>query len=270
MVLGHAFAGLYGLALGSFWNVAIGRLPEGRSLWPRSRCPHCDAPVTAADNVPIASWLLLRGSCRSCGGPISPRYPLVELLGGLLGILLFRTLVPDLLHLDAAHLVAWVVQFTFVTLVAIGAYVDLRHRILPDEVTIYAAPLGILGAVATTWAGYEGFLALSWKQSVLGSLIWPSLFGFAALIGSLWADREVLGRGDIKLMALYGSFLGPLGAFVAVMWGSILGTVVGVAYLVVKRRRPMLPFGPPLAVGALLYLFFGEPFVDLMFPHWRL
>ena len=85
LVLGHTFAALYGVVLGSFWNVAIGRLPEGRSLWPRSRCPHCDTAIGAVDNVPVLSWLLLRGRCRACDGPISPRYPLVELLGGLLG-----------------------------------------------------------------------------------------------------------------------------------------------------------------------------------------
>lgn len=270
MVLGHFFAGLYGLVLGSFWNVAIGRLPEGRSLWPRSACPHCDAPVAAVDNVPVLSWLLLRGKCRSCSGPISPRYPLIEVLGGLLGVLLFRSLMPDLLQLDLPHIVAWGVQFTFLTLLAIGAFVDVRHRILPDEVTIYAAPLGIVGALLYDWVGYDGWLSVTWQQAVVGALIWPAVFGLAALVGSLWAGREVLGRGDVKLMALYGAFLGPLGAFVAVMWGSILGTMAGITYLIVKRRRPLLPFGPPLAVGALLFLFFGEPFVEVMFPHWRL
>jgi leader peptidase (prepilin peptidase)/N-methyltransferase len=270
MVLGHVFSGLYGLVLGSFWNVAIARLPEGRSLWPRSRCPHCDAPVAARDNVPVLSWLLLRGRCRSCSSPISPRYPLIELLGSLLGVLLFRSLVPDASFLDPAHLVAWVVQFTFLSLLVIGAYVDLRHRILPDEVTLFAAPLGFLGALATEWIGYDGWMAVHWKQAVLGALVWPSVFGLGAFIGALWMGREILGRGDVKLMAMYGAFLGPLGTLVAVTWGSIIGSVVGIVYLLWKRRRPALPFGPPLAMGAVLLLFYGKPFVDLMFPNLRL
>jgi len=198
------------------------------------------------------------------------RQPLTELLGGLLGVLLFRTLIPDAVSLDAAHLTAWVVQFSFISLVTIGAYVDLRHRILPDEVTLYAAPLGILGAVAYDLVGYSGWLSITWRQAVIGSLVWPMLFGATAWFGALWADRPVLGRGDIKLMALYGAFLGPLGSFIAVMWGSIIGTVVGILYLLWMRRRPVLPFGPPLAIGALLFLFAGQPFVQIMFPHWRL
>ena len=270
MVLGHVFAGLYGLVLGSFWNVAIARLPEGRSLWPRSRCPHCGAAIAARDNIPVLSWLLLRGRCRSCGAPISPRYPLVELLGGLLGVLLFRTLVPDAAQLTPAHLVAWVVQFTFLSLLVIGAYIDLRHRILPDEVTLFAAPLGILGALAYQWIGYDGWLSPSWQQAALGALVWPAVFGLGALVGYLWMGREVLGRGDVKLMALYGAFLGPVGTLVAVTWGSILGSIVGIVYLLWMRRRPLLPFGPPLAAGASLFLFYGQPFVELMFPRLRL
>jgi leader peptidase (prepilin peptidase) / N-methyltransferase len=266
MLLAQGFATLYGLVIGSFWNVAIARLPEDRSLWPRSACPQCGAAITAADNVPVLSWLWLRGKCRSCATPISPKYPLVELLGGLLGLLLFRALVPSFSQLDLANLSAWVVQFTFLTLVVIGAFVDLRHRILPDEVTIYAMPFGILGAAWLEYVGYDGWLSVGWRQAVIAALVWPLLFWLVALFGRLWADFDVLGFGDVKLMAMFGAFLGPVGTFVAVMWGSILGAAIGIVALVIMRRRAALPFGPPLAIGAIAVVFYGQNFAELMFP----
>lgn len=268
MGLAQGFAGLYGLVIGSFWNVAIARLPEDQSLWPRSACPHCGGAIAAFDNLPILSWLLLRGACRKCGSPISGRYPLVELLGGLLGWLLFRGLVPSMAELDAAHLSAWVVQFAFLSLLVVGSYVDLRHRILPDEVTIYAAPLGIAAALWLQFVGYDGWLAITWQQAVLGAALWGSIFWLGALVGRLWAGFEVLGYGDIKLMVLFGAFLGPVGTLAAAMLGSILGSAMGIAALLWTRRRTALPFGPPLAVGAAWVVLYGEAFVELMFPRW--
>ena len=267
LLLAYTFAALYGVVLGSFWNVAIHRLPDGHSLWPRSACPRCGAAVAARDNVPIVSYVLLRGACRDCKAPISARYPLVEVLGGLLGVLVLRNLGPTL---DLAHAAAWVVQFGFVGLLVVGAFVDLRHRILPDEVTIYATPFGIAGAWLLGAVGYDGWLSHTWQQAVLGACVWMGLFWLVAWVGRISSGGDVLGYGDVKLVGLFGAFLGPLGAFVAVMWGSILGSIVGIVALLVSQRRVALPFGPQLAIGALLFLFLGEPFVDLMFPQWGL
>ena len=267
---GQGFAALYGVVLGSFWNVAISRLPDDLSLWPRSACPRCGAAIAAHDNIPLLSWLWLRGGCRHCGGPISLRYPLIELLGALLGWWLFRALIPTLGQLDVPHLAAWVVQFGLLSLLVVGSMVDIRHRILPDQVTIYAAPFGILGAFVLGWLGYDGWIHPSVSEAVLGACVWPLVFWLGAFIGRLWAGMDVLGWGDVKLVALLGAFLGPLGAFVAIMVGSILGSIFGIVAQLVMRRRLMLPFGPPLSVGAVWFVFFGESFVDLMFPMWGL
>jgi len=267
---GHVFAALYGLVVGSFWNVAIARLPHHQSLWPRSRCPSCATPIAATDNVPVLSWLLLRGRCRHCDTRISAAYPLTELLGGLLAVLLFRRLVPEAAALDGAAVAAWVVYMVFFTLLVVGSYVDLRYKILPDELTSYAVPLGV-GAVALLQVlGFEGFPHTSLRQAVVGCAVWGLAFAFMAWFGELWTDQVVLGWGDVKLVAMMGSFLGPLHTFVAIMWGSILGSIVGIVLLISLRRRLPYAMGPPLAVGAIGYVLWGEPFVDTMFPQWEL
>jgi leader peptidase (prepilin peptidase)/N-methyltransferase len=194
----------------------------------------------------------------------------VELLGGLLGWLLFRALVPDIWHLDLAHLAAWVVYFVLFSLLVIGSYVDLRHRILPDQVTSYAVPLGLLGVGVLDLVGFDGFPDTHVRGAVLGCALWGGSAAGLAAFGRLWQGQEVLGWGDVKLAAMLGSFFGPLHTFVVVMWGSILGSVVGLVLLLVYRRRLYYAFGPPLAVGAISYVLFGEPFVQLFFPQWGL
>lgn len=266
----QGFAVLYGLVIGSFWNVAIARMPADQSLWPRSRCPRCGAPVRAVDNVPVLAWFRLRGQCRDCAAPIPASYPLTEALGGLLGWLLFRTLVPDLDHLDAAHLTAWVVYFGFFSLLVIGAYVDLRHRILPDQVTSYAVPFGIAGAALLAWLGFDGFPHTDARGAVLGTAIYGGGGALLALLGMLIYRREALGWGDVKLFAMLGAFLGPVHAFAAIMWGSLLGSVLGIAATLAARRRVYSAFGPPLAIGAIGYVLYGEPFARLFLPQWVL
>jgi leader peptidase (prepilin peptidase)/N-methyltransferase len=157
-----------------------------------------------------------------------------------------------------------------VSLLVIGAMVDVRHRILPDEVTIYAAPLGIAGAWLLGWLGYDGWLSITWQQAAVGACVWPLIFWFGAFLGRVWSGMEVLGYGDVKLVGVFGAFLGPVGAFVAIMTGSIIGSIIGIIALLLTRRRDALPFGPPLALGALWVVFFGESFVALMFPQWGL
>jgi len=266
----QGFAILYGLVIGSFWNVAIARMPDDQSLWPRSRCPGCGSAIAASDNVPVLSWLWLRGRCRSCGMAISPSYPLIEVLGGLLGWLLFRALVPDATFLDGPHVTAWVVYFVFFSCLVIGSFVDLRHRILPDQVTSYAVPLGLLGVAVLQWVGFDGFPHTTVRGAVIGAAFWGLSAAGVAGLGQLWQGQEVLGWGDVKLAAMLGSFLGPLHTFIAVMWGSTLGSIVGVALLIALRRRLYYAFGPPLAVGAMAYVLFGEPFAYTLFPQWNL
>lgn len=266
-LIGQAFATAYGLAIGSFLAVCIVRLPEDRSLLVSSACPRCGARVRWRDNVPVLSWFLLRGRCRDCGTPISPLYPLVEALGGTLGWLLYRRLMPTVDQIDAVHGLAWVVWFGFLGLLVVAAAVDVRHRIIPDQVSSYAVPFGLIGAAALEWAGFEGWLAVGWRSAVLGAAGWGGLFAVFALVGRYVARQEVLGWGDVKLAAMLGAFLGLFpGTFVTVLVGSLFGAVVGIAVTVLARRRVWLPYGPPLALAAALWVLWGDALIATFFP----
>ena len=262
LILGQAFAIVYGLVIGSFLAVCILRLPEDRSLLVPSACPRCGARVRWFDNVPVVSWLVLRGRCRSCGTAISPFYPMVELLTGLLAWLAFRSLVHGVADLDAMHAAAWVVRFGFLCLLVVTTFVDVRHRIIPDQTSIYAVPFGIAGAACLDLLGFPG--AITWQQALFGAAFW----GGAAAVFSwmVWFVTRVdaLGWGDVKLIAMLGSFLGILpGTFVVLFWGSLLGSAVGIAVVLAVRRRVWLPFGPPLALAAAMYvLFAADPYAE--------
>jgi leader peptidase (prepilin peptidase)/N-methyltransferase len=266
LVIGQAFAIVYGLVIGSFLAVCIVRLPEDRSLLVPSACPRCSARVRWSDNVPIVSWFLLRRQCRSCGAPIPPLYPLVELMGGLLGWVLFRRVFTEPEHLDAVHAAAWAVELVFLSMLVVAAATDIRHRIIPDETSIYAVPVGIAAHGLLQWLGWDGWLALDWRQAVVGAAIWGGFFAFVAWSTKFVTGRVALGWGDVKLAAMLGAFLGPYGAFLVVMFGSLIGAAVGIVATLVARRRVYLPYGPPLAVAATLYVLWGELLLQALFP----
>jgi leader peptidase (prepilin peptidase)/N-methyltransferase len=246
-----AFASLLGLVIGSFLNVVIWRVPRGESVVrPPSACPSCGTEITARDNIPVLSWYLLRGKCRSCGEPISARYPLVEALTGLVFALLA-------LRFDAtAQLPA------YLYLGAIGvalAFIDLDTKRLPDKLTLpsYAVALVLL-AIAAGVDGTWGFLL----RAVLGGLA-LGLFYFV-----LWfIYPSGMGFGDVKFAGVLGIYLGwiswatvALGGFA----GFLLGGVVGAVLLVTKRatRKTGVPFGPFMIVGALVAILWGQPVID--------
>ncbi len=267
LVLGQTFATIYGLVVGSFLAVCIVRLPEDRSLLVPSACPRCGTRVRWRDNVPVLSWLLLRGRCRDCGTPISPLYPTVEALGGTLGWLLFRRLMPTADLVDGAHVLAWVVWFVFLAMLVVAAAVDVRHRIIPDQVSSFAVPVGVAGAVALELVGFEGWLGVGWRSAVLGAAIWGAVFAGFAVVGRFVARQDVLGWGDVKLAAMLGSFLGIFpGTFLTVLFGSLLGAVVGIVGTLVARRRVWMPFGPPLAVAAAGWVLWGDVLLQALFP----
>lgn len=268
-----AWSVLLGMVLGSFWNVAIARWPEDRSVVaPRSHCPSCNAPIAATDNIPVLSWLLLRGRCRSCGWSIPVVYPLVEVLGGLLGFLTFRRFVPDVAAIDTPHLAAAALYFVFVSCMVIAAYVDLRHQIIPDEVSIYAVPVGLVGVFVLERLGYDGWMAMEWRQSVLGALAGGLSMGSIAAAAFFVTGREALGRGDVKLFALIGAFTGVHPSLFAILLGtSLTMSLFGLIVLVVRQRRSYLPLGPALAGFTLLYLFYADVLLRRFSPtlyHW--
>lgn len=259
LIFAQVFAVLYGLTVGSFLASSIVRIPEGRSSLVPSSCPRCATRIRWHDNVPVLSWLWLRGRCRACGSPISALYPLVELLSGLLAWLVCRHLVQTPADLDLAHAAAWVLQFGFLAMLIVAAAVDTRHRIIPDETSIYAVPLGIGGHALLELLGYDGWLSIGWREAALGATVWGGCFAFFSWSALFLLRREGLGWGDVKLAAMFGAFLGTMpGGLAAIALGSLVGVAVGLAATVITWGRTYLPFGPPLAVGGAVYVLYGD------------
>lgn len=266
------FALLFGLAIGSFLNVCIARIPEDRSVvWPPSACPACGHRIRARDNVPVLSWLLLRGRCRDCGTPISGLYPAIELLTGMVGWLVYRRVVEGPADLDLPHLAGFAFYLAFAAMLIAQAYIDIRHYIVPDQFSVYAVPVGLLGAFLLGLVGYEG--APTWQQSAVGALLGGGSLGLVSLVYWLVRRDEGLGFGDVKLFAMIGAFLGALPALpIVLLTGSLTGAVFGIAVAVARRKglRTAVPFGPFLALGALVYLLHGPDLVARLFPGMRL
>ena len=243
---------LFGLVIGSFLNVVIHRTPAGESIVkPRSRCPSCGTQIAERDNIPVLSWLMLRGKCRHCGVPISARYPIVELLtGALFAALAWRLGL-------AWELPAFLV-FT-AGLIALSG-IDLDTFLLPKKVfypVLFSSGALLLAAGVLTrdWQGL--------REAVIGSLL-----AFAVLGGIHFAYPKGMGFGDVRLVALLGLFLGwlELGAVaVGLFLGFMLGAVVGVGLMIAGRRgrKDRIPFGPFLAAGAYLAIFLAGPILNL-------
>ena len=262
------FALLFGLCVGSFLNVCIARIPEDRSvIWPPSHCPACGHGIRPRDNIPLLGWLLLRGKCRDCASPISALYPAIELLTGLVAWLVYRRVLHSAADIDLPHGAAFCFYLVFAAMLIAQSYIDIRHYIVPDQFSIYAVPVGVAGCALLTWLGYEG--APTWKASVVGALIGGGVLGGVALIYWLIRREEGMGLGDVKLLAMIGSFLGALPAMpIVLMVSSFTGAIVGVATLLGRKRglRAVVPFGPFLALGALVYLLHGDELVSRFFP----
>ncbi len=238
-------AAAVGAIFGSFLNVVAYRLPRGESLArPRSRCPQCQTPIKPYDNVPVLSWLALRGRCRSCRAPISARYPLVEAMTGLLcaGVVLAKG--PDEDALLGLALVLLLIPITLI---------DLEHRIIPNKLTL-------LGAVIA-----PVLVALTAPDVLLEHLIAAAAAGGFFLLAALAYPRG-MGMGDVKLAAVLGLFLGRAvgpAVFVALVAGTLVGAAVIARKGAQEGRKTAVPFGPFLALGAVVALFAGDAMVDL-------
>ena len=238
---------ILGMTIGSFLNVCIFRIPEGRSIVkPRSSCPHCGVTIPWFWNIPILSFLLLRGRCASCGVKISWRYPLVEALtGGLFALLVFRFgLQPFVL-----------VLMLFVAIQVLVSFIDLDHQIIPDVVTLPGIVVGFFCSFIIPW--------LSWSDSLLGILVGGGSLYLVAIGYALLAKKEGMGGGDIKLLAMIGAFLGWKAILPIVFFASVLGTVVGVPVMFAKKAsgKFAIPFGPFLSCAALVYLLWGPSII---------
>ena len=237
-------AALMGAVLGSFLNVVIARLPKGESLsTPRSRCPSCGTPVRPYDNIPIVSWLLLRGRCRDCGEAISERYPLVEAMTAVLLAAVVLT--------QGADRDAWLGIALVLILVPV-IFIDLDHRIIPN-------PIMLIGAVAAL-----ALVLLTRRDDLVEHLIAGAAAGGFLLLAAL-AYPSGMGMGDVKLAGVMGLFLGrDVGPamFVALLAGSLVGAAIMRRKGIAEGRKTGVPFGPFLALGGLFGLFAGGPMVD--------
>jgi len=233
-------AGLFGLAIGSFLNVCALRWPEdGSVVSPRSRCPGCGSGIGWYDNVPVLSWLLLRGRCRRCGEGISVQYPLVELATALAwgGMFLLHGLEWEALR-----------GALFLTILLGITISDARFYIIPDQFTLGGLVLGLLLAFVTP--------AIGWAQALIGAAVGLGLLWFVAWAGEKAFKKEAMGGGDIKMMAMVGAFLGWPGVLLTVFLGSFLGAAIfGPISL---KTGKLVPFGIFLAAGAAVAYGWGD------------
>jgi leader peptidase (prepilin peptidase) / N-methyltransferase len=232
----------FGLVVGSFLNVVITRVPAGRSLWGRSACPGCGTTIAWYDNIPIVSFVALRGRCRACGMSIPSRYPIVEAVNAALWLLAYATFGPSADFLEAIVLVSALIAITGI---------DLAHQIIPDVITVPGIAIGFLASVLTGRVG--------WRDSVIGIAVGGGLF-FVIIV----ASGGGMGGGDMKLAAMLGAFLGWKVTLVSLFLAVILGGGLACALLVSGRlrRKDPIPFGPFLAAGGVIGLLWGGRFVD--------
>ena len=258
-----------GAVVGSFLNVVIARVPKGQSIIsPGSRCPRCGNPIAWFDNVPILSWLLLRARCRKCGLSISPRYPLVELVTGLVAVAVFR-------YLGATW--AGLGYFAFAATLLALAYIDLDSWLLPHQITW---PLLLAGLASPLWNR-----AVSFAEAGIGAAAGFAAFAAVALFGEKVLRRETMGWGDVWLLSAIGAWLGWPALLPVVLLSAVQGAVVGTILLATRREpdpappaepaattttsdddwvppRHAVPYGPFLALAAMEYLFVGDRLVS--------
>ena len=259
---------MFGLVIGSFLNVCISRLPRGKSVVkPASRCPKCGAAIKPYDNIPVLSYLILFGRCRSCKTRISPLYPAVELLTAILFLICVLIYGPTVVAAKWA---------AFSAIMVVLVFTDWRDRLLPDKVNFTGLAIGLLFsffvlpedgtalAIANHMFDFPPPASvLSFVDAILGAtvgggILWLVGEGYFRLRG-----REGMGFGDVKMMLMAGSFLGLRRTILTILIGSVLGALIGGAFMLASRKGSdyELPFGTFLGIAALLVVFFGTPVV---------
>lgn len=264
-----------GLCIGSFLNVVIYRLPVMmQRQWdneccnlneqepkhsdtfnlakPASRCPKCGHKIRAWENIPVFSWLLLKGKCSSCKTPISLRYPLVELVTGLLSLLVFVVFGPTL-KMATALVLTW-------ALIAL-TMIDFDTQLLPDDITLPLVWLGLLVNINGLWIPLD--------QAVIGAMC-----GYLSLWSIYWlfklvTGKEGMGYGDFKLLAAFGAWIGPTQLPLIILLSSVVGAVIGGGYAIIRKQSAPFAFGPYLAIAGLIAVFGGTEIVDWYLGTWK-
>jgi leader peptidase (prepilin peptidase) / N-methyltransferase len=249
----YAIVFILGTLFGSFANVCIYRLPRRLSIiFPGSHCPSCQEALRPWQNIPLLSYLLLGGQCARCKAAISLRYPLIELSNGLLYIFLYHQY-----HLS----VQTVVFALLATSLLVVSCIDIAHTIIPDAITL---PGIVVGMCTSLWLTPVGV-----RNALLGIVLGGGLFLLMAVLSVIILKREGMGGGDIKLIAMLGAFLGWHAVLVTIFLAAVLGACVGLTLIFLRRkgRREPLPFGPFLALGALLAMVWGDTILTWYVSH---
>ncbi len=260
---------VFGSITGSFLNVCIHRMPKGESVvWPRSHCPRCQKRIPGYDNIPFISYILLKGRCRFCKEKISLRYPLVELVSALLMVALFNRF-----GLSYDFFLYMVMLWGLI----IATFVDIAHRIIPDEISVGGIIIGFIMLSVTGLALNPlkySFLPMlrSLSGIVAGSLVIYLSGVLFDLVYFKWLKRpaingetESMGGGDVKLLAMIGAFMGPQKALLTFFLAPFLGLVIGIVNLV-RKKDHTIPYGPFLSLAALLSLFWADKIIQLILP----
>lgn len=250
----YFIAFLAGLLIGSFLNVCIYRIPLGRSIvTPRSYCPFCGRVIKWSDNIPLISFVFLKGKCRSCKRPIPIRYFMVEILTGILAVMVYRVyyVSPQAL-----------VYFVFVSVMVLLAFIDIEHKEVPDIITLPGMAFGLLASAALAFLG-DRSPAGALLNSFLGIIAGGASMFALGMVGEIIFRKEALGGGDVKLMAMIGAFLGwqmvLLTFFIAPVFGSVGGLIMKIRY-----RSEVIAYAPYLCGAAIISLFWGENILEIL------
>ena len=239
---------VFGMCIGSFMNVCIYRLPALKSIvHPRSMCLNCGNPIRFYDNIPLISYLLLKGRCRDCNTHISVRYPLVEIISGFFALCVF---IKFGFKLEGA------IYFILIASLLVITFIDIDHQIIPDVISLPGIPIGFAASF---------FLPeITWADSITGILAGGGSLLFVAWAYTMIAKKEGMGGGDIKLLAMIGGFIGLRGVLFTIFTASAVGALTGVIVMLRTHKglKLAVPFGPFLSIGAIVHIFFGDKLIS--------
>ena len=239
---------ILGLIVGSFSNVCIHRIPRNESIiYPASHCPKCRSKIKPVDNIPLLSYILLKGRCRNCKSKISIQYPIVELITGLIYLIIYLTY-----GLGVQTLIYIILSSALMII----AFIDLNQQIVPDVISL---PGIVIGFILSFFVPY-----ISYINSALGIVVGGGIILIIGLVGSVIFKKEVMGGGDVKLAAIIGAFLGLKYIVISLFLGFFLGALAGIFLILskIKSREDMVPFGPFIVLGSMITLLWGEKIIS--------